>query len=80
MSLLYLGNCFLVKKDLADAGEKELLHLHEMNAYERRMHPAFICKQMPLLYIESGVAPANQTKERSVHELFARACRNKNSM
>ena len=28
----------------------------------------------------SGVAPANQTKERSVHELFAGAFRNKSSM
>ena len=28
----------------------------------------------------SGVAPANQTKERSVHEFFAGAFRNKNSM
>ena len=28
----------------------------------------------------SGVAPANQTKERSVHELFARAFRNKSSI
>ena len=28
----------------------------------------------------SGVAPANQTKERSVHELFARAFRNKSSL
>ena len=27
-----------------------------------------------------GVAPANQTKERSVHELFAGAFRNKSSM
>ena len=31
-------------------------------------------------YFVSGVAPANQTKERSVHELFAGAFRNKNSM
>ena len=30
--------------------------------------------------ILSGVAPANQTKERSVHELFAGAFRNKSSM
>ena len=30
--------------------------------------------------IESGVAPANQAKERSVHELFAGAFRNKCSM
>ena len=29
---------------------------------------------------QSGVAPANQTKERSVHELFAGAFRNKSSM
>ena len=29
---------------------------------------------------KSGVAPANQTKERSVHELFAGAFRNKSSM
>ena len=29
---------------------------------------------------QSGVAPANQTKERSVHELFAEAFRNKSSM
>ena len=29
---------------------------------------------------ESGVAPANQTKERSAHELFAGAFRNKSSM
>ena len=28
----------------------------------------------------SGVAPANQTKKRSVHELFAGAFRNKSSM
>ena len=28
----------------------------------------------------SGVAPANQTKERSVHELFAEAFRNKSSI
>ena len=28
----------------------------------------------------SGVAPANQTKERSVHELFTGAFRNKCSM
>ena len=28
----------------------------------------------------SGVAPANQTKERSVHELFPGAFRNKSSM
>ena len=28
----------------------------------------------------SGVAPANQTKERSVHEVFAGAFRNKSSM
>ena len=31
-------------------------------------------------YSESGVAPANQTKERSVHELFTGAFRNKSSM
>ena len=30
--------------------------------------------------IPSGVAPANQTKGRSVHELFAGAFRNKSSM
>ena len=30
--------------------------------------------------LQSGVAPANQTKERSVHELFAGAFRNKSSM
>ena len=30
--------------------------------------------------LNSGVAPANQTKERSVHELFAGAFRNKSSM
>ena len=29
---------------------------------------------------KSGVDPANQTKERSVHELFAGAFRNKSSM
>ena len=29
---------------------------------------------------ESGVAPANQTEERSVHELFTGAFRNKSSM
>ena len=29
---------------------------------------------------QSGVAPANQTKERSLHELFTGAFRNKNSM
>ena len=31
-------------------------------------------------FLESGVAPANQTKKRSVHELFAGAFRNKISM
>ena len=30
--------------------------------------------------LRSGVAPANQTKERSVHELFAGAFRNKSSI
>ena len=30
--------------------------------------------------LKSGVAPANQTKERSVHELFAGAFRNKSAM
>ena len=32
------------------------------------------------LGFRSGVAPANQTKERSVHELFAGAFRNKSSI
>ena len=32
------------------------------------------------LQILSGVAPANQTKERSVHELFAGTFRNKSSI
>ena len=30
--------------------------------------------------LESGVAPASQTKERSAHELFTGAFRNKSSM
>ena len=34
----------------------------------------------PFALLVSGVAPANQTKERSVHELFAGAFRNKSSM
>ena len=34
----------------------------------------------PLPSTKSGVATANQTKERSVHELFAGAFRNKSSM
>ena len=33
-----------------------------------------------LEFLVSGVAPANQTKERSVHELFTGAFRNKSSM
>ena len=33
-----------------------------------------------LVLLLSGVTPANQTKERSVHELFAGAFRNKSSM
>ena len=33
----------------------------------------------PKIRPSSGVAPANQTKERSVHELFASAFRNKSS-
>ena len=33
-----------------------------------------------LMRAKSGVAPANQTKERSVHELFAGAFRNRSSM
>ena len=32
------------------------------------------------IWLQSGVAPAKQTKERSVHELFAGAFRNKSSM
>ena len=47
------------------------------------------CTRCALFYIflrkgreepKSGVAPANQTKERSVHELFAGAFRNKSSI
>ena len=34
----------------------------------------------PQIMLISGVAPANRTKERSVHELFAGAFRNKSSM
>ena len=34
----------------------------------------------PRTLIESGVTPANQTKERPVHELFPGAFRNKNSI
>ena len=40
------------------------------------VNQVFLGKSAPL----SGVAPANQTKERSVHELFAGAFRNKSSM
>ena len=38
------------------------------------------CSPTPRLVAQSGVAPANQTKERSVHELFTEAFRNKSSM
>ena len=39
----------------------------------------FMCPSLSLAS-KSGVAPANQTKERSVHELFAGAFRNKSSI
>ena len=47
-----------------------------------RHSPDYRCPEQPLafFYIESGVTPANQTKERPVHELFSGAFRNKSSM
>ena len=43
-------------------------------------NPSFYCIVLGVFLLISGVAPANQTKERSVHELSAGAFRNKSSM